>query len=199
MCFQVLDSVTRLANAYIKLSQVGNVLFYNLSIVMYNSTQKVVVDFGQDKLRLNSSSDDVNEEAIHLARFLEDCLEDWLKYYGDQRSEYFCLNHYTIEQLVILQRELVKVNRQNNVPNAVFPLLECVKPHCGRKDLTTAMDSALKRVNSLEAETCRPADFLENVKAEFVATLEKSGYSKKDALQALEAGVNPADPEAGLF
>lgn len=44
-----------------------------------------------------------------VANFLECCHGEWLQYVDQKRKEYPELNIFTVEQLVFLQRQLVKV------------------------------------------------------------------------------------------
>ena len=44
-----------------------------------------------------------------MAGFLENCHTEWLQYVDQKRKVYPELNIYTVEQLVFLQQQLVKV------------------------------------------------------------------------------------------
>ena len=44
-----------------------------------------------------------------MAGFLECCHTEWLQYVDQKRKDYPELNVYTVEQLVFLQQQLVKV------------------------------------------------------------------------------------------
>jgi len=65
-----------------------------------------------------------------LANFMEACYEDWLRYIKAKRQEYLHLNFFTVDQLVILQRELVKCGTEEQPSHLVYPLLSAVKQHC---------------------------------------------------------------------
>ena len=61
---------------------------------------------------------------------MESCLEEWLKYIKEKRRSYKHLNYFTIDQLVILQRELVKIGTEEHPSVLIYPLLSAVKRNC---------------------------------------------------------------------
>ena len=65
-----------------------------------------------------------------LANFMETCLIEWLAYIDDKRMKYIHLNYFTVDQLVILQRELVKMGTEENMSCRVYPLLSAIKSDC---------------------------------------------------------------------
>lgn len=65
-----------------------------------------------------------------LAKFLETCLEEWLRHIKDKRKTYLHLNYFTVDQLVILQRELVKIGTEEQPSLLIYPLLSAVKENC---------------------------------------------------------------------
>jgi hypothetical protein len=62
------------------------------------------------------------------------------------------LNYFTIDQLVILQRELVKVGSQAEISDLIYPLLSAVKRDCNHGDLVTAMARAQKDIEDRDRE-----------------------------------------------
>jgi len=150
-----------------------------------------------------------------LCSFMEDCLKDWKQHIGDQRTKLYYLNHFTTEQLVILQGELCKVgsDHKNDLSRTVYPLLSKVKKNCCLKDLQKAMRLAFVQENddhmddastlavAAEAdEMCDDVDTGHDIEMadvqEFIQKMEESNFSRKLALRALQE-VGPQDIEDG--
>ena len=138
-----------------------------------------------------------------LCSFMEDCLNDWKQHIKDQRTELYYLNHFTTEQLVILQGELTKVgnDQKNGLSRTVYPLLSKVKKNCCLKDLQTAMHLAFTQVSDVHmddeltltvaAEADKmgvdPSRDIEMADIqEFIQKMEESNFSRKLALRALQ-------------
>ena len=68
---------------------------------------------------------------------MEGCLDQWVKYVEDKRTEFPDLNHYTTEQLVMLCKELAA--KPEDVTSMVFALLHDVRQDCTVKQLQEAM------------------------------------------------------------
>jgi len=156
----------------------------------------------------------------YLCSFMEDCLNDWKQHIKDQRTELYYLNHFTTEQLVILQGELSKVgnDQQDGLSRTVYPLLSKVKKNCCLKDLQTAMHLAFMQASdshmddeltlsvAAEADKMGDDEMGEDVDSscdtemadvqEFVQKMEESGFSRKLALRALKE-VGPQNIEEG--
>jgi len=147
----------------------------------------------------------VLEHISCLCSFMEDCLKDWWQHVGDQRTQLHYLNHFTTEQLVILQTELAKVgnDEKNGLSRYVYPLLSKVKSSCCLKDLQKAMHLAF--AEDVVEHDCESAPAVadeaektndDNAKSstdvetadvqEFVKKMEESNFSKKLALRALQ-------------
>jgi hypothetical protein len=65
-----------------------------------------------------------------LANVMENCYTDWLKHIQDKRKNHLHLNYFTIDQLVVLQRELVKIGTETQPDLRIYPLLSAVKANC---------------------------------------------------------------------
>ena len=61
---------------------------------------------------------------------MESCLEEWLQYIKDKRRDYIHLNYFTVDQLVILQKEMVKICTGGKPSILIYPLLSAVKKNC---------------------------------------------------------------------
>ena len=135
---------------------------------------------------------------------MEGCLTEWLEHIESQRSQFYYLNHYTTEQLVILQNELPKIAQNVDISKNVYPLLEKVKKNCSKSDLEIAMYRAFKELTEIEANAleCKSVEIIcemeeddlqssiladQNKQLEiFWQKMEECGYSKELAIRALK-------------
>eukprot|EP00105_Crassostrea_gigas_P007930 XP_011422347.1 PREDICTED: E3 ubiquitin-protein ligase rnf213-alpha isoform X2 [Crassostrea gigas] len=218
----VLDAVIRLCNVYIKLVSSGCVLFTNWQAkFLCDPARKAcaVVRFGsgegctQLKGRRNEE-EDITTIIPRLAKFMEVCLEEWLKYIDHKRDEYQHLNFFTIDQMVILQKELVLMGGEVEPSDYIYPLLSIVKHDCTKMDLIGALKKAKSDVTQKEAEQEIEMEDNEeeeedvdpseegNVKAKaiakFIAEIVNSGYTEILAKQALKTGIDPAEIDEGV-
>ena len=76
-------------------------------------------------------NEDLKDMIPEIARFMESCLTDWLGHINEKRETYKSLNYFTIDQLVILQRELIKFGDDKQCPShLIYPILSAVKQDC---------------------------------------------------------------------
>ncbi|XP_060084373.1 E3 ubiquitin-protein ligase rnf213-alpha-like [Ylistrum balloti] len=198
----ILDSVVRLANTYIKLVSSGCVLFSEWKARFLCDKDRracCFINFGMGdnrntlKGRKATNNDDVSSIVPRLAKFMEKCYEQWLQYIADKRDEYYELNYLTIDQMVILQRELVKVGTEQEPDNLIFPLLSMIKKDCSLSDLISAMKAAQREVEHMDelrdeemTETSSEGEMEEVEEKEvFIREVIKSGYPEKLAKKAL--------------
>lgn len=148
--FQILDSVVRLGSIFLKLVSDGCELFLHWCVKIVcnpNSKVCVIIRFGSDqesqsiRTRVDEENKDVILVTQQLARFLEQCHVQWLNYIDRTRDNYFCLTYFTIDQMVILQKELVKVESAEGPSPLIFHLLSAVKKGCTKQDLAKAISS----------------------------------------------------------
>ena len=99
-------------------------------------------------------------ELRFLRQFMTDCLAEWHQYVEDRRSEYYELNYYTTEQLVLLRQSLAKFaqRKKDSCPDGesenidydllpqVYVLLSNVKSRCIRRDIEDALKAAAKDI-----------------------------------------------------
>jgi len=152
----------------------------------------------------------VLEHISCLCSFLERCLSEWQRHIGDQRTKLYYLNHFTTEQLVILQGELSKVGNDetSDLSIYVYPLLSKVKRNCCLKDLQRAMHLAFAQdidvhmdedgaeAAAAAAETDAMSGENDVNVEEFVRKMEESHFSRKLARRALEE-VGPENIDNG--
>ncbi|XP_052239407.1 E3 ubiquitin-protein ligase rnf213-alpha-like [Dreissena polymorpha] len=141
----IFDSVTRLGIGILNLMEAGCILFNGWKGHFWCDPERPIcvdISFWNDAemptLKAHSSDSRVEEIIPEIAQFLENCLKDWLLYIRSMRTKHYNLNHFTTNQLVFLQRELV----QTSPSHLVYPLLSAVKKGCTPEDLRFAMISA---------------------------------------------------------
>lgn len=204
--FQVLDSVVRLCNVYIKLLESGCVLFTSWQARFLCDPKRPVcafIEFGKEdnikqlKGRRNDT-DDVITIMPEIAKFMETSLDNWLQYLDEKRYKYQHLNYYTTDQLVILQRELAQCidgNDVDKIPPFIIPMLSVVKSDCDIGDLTDALQKAnikLQTLNRNDEEICSD-DRERDAIANFLSEMTEAGYTETVARAALKNGVLPTD------
>lgn len=150
----------RLGSIYVKLISDGCVLFSHWRIRIVcdpDSTVCAFVLFGSDedsqaiRTSIDEKINDVSLVIQELARFLEQCHNKWLDYIDQTRDKYFGLTYFTIDQMVMLQKELVKVGSEAVPSPLVYSLLSAVKRGCTKDDLTIAVSSA--KTNAIKTVT----------------------------------------------
>ncbi|KAK3098854.1 hypothetical protein FSP39_023768 [Pinctada imbricata] len=215
MFTMVYDSIIRLCKVYIKLTSAGCVLYKDWHVQFLCDQKRPVCAFvkfgnGQTCNQLKgrrTETNDIDKIVPRLAKFMEKCLEEWMTYIDSKREEYIYLNYFTIDQLVILQRELVKLSEDSEPSKHVYPLLCAVKKNCTKADLIAAMRLAKQEVTKMEnvrhehteadkdAASYSPQTNADVMK--FVEEMEKVGYRKEIALAALEF-CKPDEIDEGL-
>ncbi|XP_060597648.1 E3 ubiquitin-protein ligase rnf213-alpha-like, partial [Ruditapes philippinarum] len=214
----IFDSITRLSSVYMKLSSSGCVLFKDWRSRFFCDPRPerpvcAILEFGQGdgapQLKGKKTDTEGLQDIIpELANFMETCLEEWLKYIKEKRKNHLHLNYFTVDQLVILQRELVKMGSDLEPSHLIYPLLSAVKENCTPDDLLDSMTSAKEEIERgavMEAEEERDqeeantlTDSTEDEKKQnFVQELIQAGYEQTLAIKALDF-VDPDDVTAGI-
>lgn len=103
-------------------------IIYNLFTLFCNVYEFIPIHF--EKKGRRSHDEDLKDMIPKLASFMETCLDQWLLHFKDKRKSYLHLNYFTVDQLVILQRELVKMGTQEEPSHLIYPLLSAVKENC---------------------------------------------------------------------
>jgi hypothetical protein len=75
---------------------------------------------------------------MQVADFLENCLKEWHEFVKRKRQVHSCLNMYTNEQLVLLQRYLAELELKE-FSTVVLPLLSLLHPHCTKDHVQEAI------------------------------------------------------------
>jgi hypothetical protein len=65
-----------------------------------------------------------------IASAMDNFLTLWLDYVDKNRKKYPELNHFTVEQLVILIKEIAKLNDNKEPTHLLYPVLNIVKNDC---------------------------------------------------------------------
>ncbi|XP_052808702.1 E3 ubiquitin-protein ligase rnf213-alpha-like isoform X1 [Mya arenaria] len=158
----IFDSITRLGSVYLKLCSSGCVLFngWNANFICSLVQERPVcatLEFGKGedipKLKGRKSDTEGLEDMVpKIADFMEKCYGEWLDFIKQKRKDYLYLNFFTIDQLVILQRELVKMGTDEEPSLRIYHLLSAVKENCMQDDVVLAMEKAKKELSVIEEE-----------------------------------------------
>ncbi|XP_071112725.1 E3 ubiquitin-protein ligase rnf213-alpha-like isoform X2 [Haliotis cracherodii] len=205
----VLDGIVRLAKTYIRLCTDGCVLFNcwkGKFLCADDRKACTFLEFGQgdnlETLKGHRGKEGV-EVFIHaLANEFEDFHDEWMNYVSDKRDEYLELNFYTIDQLVFLQRELIKLGTEEEPSVRVYSMLSLIKPDCTQADLTDAMQAAQDVVFAKEEEPEKEMEVDEpreesDPKQAFINAMLEINFSERLARLALEAN-DPDDIDSGI-
>ena len=199
---------------YIKLLSSGCVLFSKFQVVFRcDPTSKACafVNFGagDDKQTIRGKTDKFNKDVSFfipkIAKFLEECHDKWLKFIDNEREKHCILNFFTIEQMVILQEELVKLGFDTEPSNLVYPLLSIIKHDCTKEDLIEAMEEARKEIEEMsvdnqeeEEEIPKKDETTETIRAKFILEMVEAGYSEEMSMEALNH-VDPDEINEGMY
>lgn len=210
--FQILDSVVRLCKIYIKLLSSGCVLFSKFHVKFRcdaKSATCAFISFGEaeNKHTIRGKVDEENKDVSFfvpkIAKFLEQCHDRWLEFIDNKRDVEYILNFFTIEQMVILQQDLVKLGSRVEVSNLIYPLLSIIKHDCTREDLVEAMEDARIELELIEDETEEEEEDnkMEEssvvARAKFIVEVVEAGYPEALAKAALNDGCDPTMVDEG--
>ena len=135
-----LDKITRLALNLVALCKAGH--------VKYLAWRKVFDCVSP----LTQSGDDKNASALerllqNMSEFEEEMnsdLKEWKEKMLKVRSNFYYLNYFTTSQLLLLEKHLGRLaqDREHELHNFVYGLLECIKPNINTEDVQVAMRRA---------------------------------------------------------
>ena len=137
---QNLEGITRLAKAYINLSESGFVHRMDWSQEFCCSRDKV-------------EGESISQELVSASTAMEADLSKWKQKVSDVRKEYRELNFFSTQQLMLLRKEIARAchTSEFQVKNPqVFTLLESVRPGLYTEHLMEAVQRAFKDTNLLE-------------------------------------------------
>ena len=137
---QNLEGITRLAKAYINLSESGFVHRMDWS-----------QEFRCSRDQLEGES--ISQELARVSTAMEDCLSKWKQKVSDARKEYRELNFFNTQQLMLLRKEIARACHESRfqIENPqVFTLLESVRPGLYTEHLMEAVQRAFRGTNLLE-------------------------------------------------
>ena len=130
----MLDGVTRLGRLFIKLCSAGSIIFRKWKATFYCDPQVPVVadiDFGLSERMLHAPRGmQVTKQIAELCQFMESCLNEFRGDISKKRREFYHMNHFTTEQLVILRSGLAGVCKGEHAGPELCSLLHAVKPGC---------------------------------------------------------------------
>ena len=137
---QNLEGVTRLATAYINLSESGFVHRLHWNKQFHCSKDQFEGESIANELAAESTS-------------MENCYSNWKKKVSDSRKEYRELNFFTTQQLMLLRKEIASVCHSEDllVSNLqVLTLLESVRPNLDTEQLKSAIKRAFRETELLD-------------------------------------------------
>ena len=137
---QNLEGVTRLATAFINLSESGFVHRLHWNKQFHCSKDQFEGESIANELAAESTS-------------MENCYSDWKKKVSDARKEYRELNFFTTQQLMLLRKEIASVCHSEDllVSNLqVLTLLESVRPNLDTQQLKSAIKRAFRETELLD-------------------------------------------------
>ncbi|XP_053396015.1 E3 ubiquitin-protein ligase rnf213-alpha-like [Mercenaria mercenaria] len=153
----IVDGFTRMGIIYTKLCTAGCFLFKNWTARFHcdpdlNKGVCVVLQFGFENVDQQlqgrmTKTGDILDMILDIAKFMEVCFAEWLLYIKEARRRCSELNHFTNDQLFILQKELGKVGTDSEPSELVYPMLSFLKDNCSPGDLLEAMADAQKTLN----------------------------------------------------
>lgn len=142
--------------------------------------------------RVDDDNDDVSAIIPKLAKFLEECHKKWLDFITEKREKYYLLNFFTVDQMVILQQEVVKIGSTEEPSNVIYPLLSAVKRGCTKENLLTAMSLAEQDVDEFDAQQNGDEEGDIHVASSEDSEEEKEDVKKRKFLDELTmAGYSP--------
>jgi hypothetical protein len=145
--------------------------------------------FGEEKHtlkgRIDAKNEDVSAIIPKIAKFLEQCHIKWLDYIDVRREKYYLLNFFTVDQMVILQQELVKIGSDVEPSLLIYPMLSAVKQGCTREDLIRAMSAAKSDVDKLDLMREKMMEEEEQEQAEMETENEADGVKIAKFLEVI--------------
>lgn len=215
---EIFDGILRLSETYIKLCTAGCTLFHHWRAVFFccpSKKNKVYMHFSSDGPPLKASEKNVAGQIQDICRYMESCLEEWVKHVEEQREQFCHLNFFTTQQLMILQQELSKIKNDSDedvVGQKVYALLSLVKNDCSFYDLYYCFSTAVRQLveqetrtdvlqehSSEEAPVQHRNEEEDSIRSAFIEAMVDSGFSETLALRALDAGIDPSSPENGTM
>ncbi|WAR07210.1 RN213-like protein, partial [Mya arenaria] len=131
-----------------------------------------------------------------IADFMENCYGEWLDLIKQKRKIYRYLNFFTIDQLVILQRELVKMGTEEEPSLRIYHLLHAVKENCVQEDVVLAMGKAKRELSVMEDGPDKTSveihdqeeigDQTEEKISQFIHELVEAGYDEELARKSVD-------------
>ncbi|WAR07295.1 R213A-like protein, partial [Mya arenaria] len=208
----IFDSMTRLCSVYLKLCSSGCVLFNNMNANFHCSLVQerqlcAILEFGKGKDApkfegRKSDTEGLEDMVPKIVDFMKKCYGEWLDFIKQKRKIYLFLNYFTIDQLVILQRELVKMGTDEGPSLRTYNLLSAVKENCTLENVELAMEKAKRELPVPDDKPKEAPDALENEEeigaledvkmARFVRELVEAGCDETIARKSVDH-VNQED------
>ncbi|XP_054615147.1 E3 ubiquitin-protein ligase rnf213-alpha isoform X2 [Dunckerocampus dactyliophorus] len=145
---EIFAGVQRLAESFIALYAAGNPLFrqWECEIHCCSSEEHSIMMY----FNLAAVECTIESHLPELCRKMEKCLDLWLDFVDEQRSQHYYLNYFTAEQIVYLSNNLSQVE---GVEDQVLMMLSFIKSSCTASDIQAVWQEFQKEILT------KPQDF----------------------------------------
>lgn len=150
-----------LGKMYVRMLSSGCILFSSFQITFRCEAESdvcIFIRFGgkDDKQVIRGFRDENNFDDSQIlrtvAKWLQTCHRQWNDFIEIERDKNDVLNYFTMAQLVIFQKELVKVGTYDEPSVLVYPILAIMNPNVSRENLLQASNQAKEDLKRSEIE-----------------------------------------------
>eukprot|EP00118_Oscarella_pearsei_P021368 m.239300 g.239300 ORF g.239300 m.239300 type:complete len:5831 (+) comp40181_c2_seq5:266-17758(+) len=135
-----LEKTTRLASNLLALCRAGRAKYFSWT-AKFSCVSSIKQKKDESDNKVKTRIETLQTELQAVASEMEVDLKQWKTTMSETRSKYYYLNYFTTSQLLVLVRELGKLDCDRNfeLANYVYGLLECIKPYVTVNDVNSAM------------------------------------------------------------
>ena len=154
-----LDKITRLALNLVALCRAGHVKYLAWTEV-FDCVSPLKQSEEKNDLNASAALEQLLEEMIKFEEEMNSDLKEWKEKMSEVRSNFYYLNYYTTSQLLLLEKNLgrLALDREIELPNFVYGLLECIKPNINANDVSVAMGRACSKPSRRQAPRATGVD-----------------------------------------
>ncbi|XP_065826355.1 E3 ubiquitin-protein ligase RNF213-like isoform X3 [Oscarella lobularis] len=147
-----LDKITRLALNLVALCRAGHVKYLAWTKV-FDCVSPLKQSEEKNDLNASAALERLLKEMSAFEEEMNSDLKEWKEKMSVVRSDFYYLNYYTTSQLLLLEKNLgrLALDREIELPNFVYGLLECIKPNINANDVSVAMGRACSRPSRRQA------------------------------------------------
>ena len=143
MCIPILllqkhDGVTRLADAYLSLCNVGCKFFEKWRIVFNTDTDAAynteISLSDPSKININESKGSATSNLLQLCKCFEQCLNEWNDLIQSTRDHYKHLDEFTTRQIIILCNDMAPAfHEKQKISTQAIHLIQRIKRGCTQR------------------------------------------------------------------